>query len=72
MRRADNGSAQEVKPDALLTVPEVADLLRLSVKAVYSLVETRRIPHVRVSNRLRFHRQEIYAWLDGNRVPAEE
>lgn len=53
----------------LLTVSEVAGLLRLSVKGIYVLVETRRIPVVKVGNRLRFFRGEIEAWLEENRLP---
>ena len=56
----------------LLTVPEAAALLRLTPKGVYALVEARRIPFVRVSNRVRFFREEVLSWLQENRVPAKE
>jgi excisionase family DNA binding protein len=56
----------------LWTVPEVADFLRVSRKGVYSLVETRKIPFVRISNRIRFFRSDVLAWLEENRVPASE
>lgn len=50
-------------PDGpLLTVDEVAGLLRLSATTVYRLVEARRIPHLRVSRSLRFLRGEVLAW----------
>ena len=52
----------------LLTVEEVAELLRLTPKGIYAMVAARRIPFVRVSNRIRFRRSEITAWLDQNRV----
>jgi len=56
----------------LLTVPEIAALLRFTVKGVYALVESRRIPFVRVSNRVRFLRSDVLRWLQENRVPASE
>ncbi len=55
---------------AIMTVAEVADLLRLKPKGVYSLVENRRIPFVKVSNRVRFFRADVLAWLQENRVPS--
>ena len=58
--------------DELLTVPEVAELLRFTVKGIYPLVEARRIPFVRISNRLRFCQTDVLAWLRENRVPSVE
>ena len=54
----------------LLTVTEVAKLLRLTPKGVYAMISARRIPFVRVSNRVRFIRSELHRWLEGNRVDA--
>ena len=56
----------------LLTIPDVAALLRLTRKGIYGLVETRRIPHVRVDNRVRFIGADVLRWLEQNRVPALE
>lgn len=56
----------------LLTVFDVSAILRLTPKGVYSLVEARRIPFIRVSNRVRFIRQDVLNWLWENRVPALE
>ena len=54
----------------LLTVDEVAELLRLTPKGVYAMAAARRIPHVKVSNRLRFVRQEIERWIGVSHVTA--
>jgi excisionase family DNA binding protein len=54
----------------LLTVTDMADWLRLTPKGIYALVEARRIPFVKISNRLRFSQAEIERWLRDNRVPA--
>lgn len=58
--------------DELLTPDDVCAVLRLSKKAVYALVERRAIPHIRVSNRLRFAKTDVLRWLEKNRVPALE
>ncbi len=72
-RAMDDGGSSDSFPrlprTELLTVPEVAELLRLTPKGVYALVESRRIPFIRVSNRVRFRRSEIEKWLDGQQVP---
>ena len=54
----------------LLTVKEVARLLQFTEKGVYSLVENRRIPYVRISNRIRFLQSDVLEWLQENRVSA--
>jgi excisionase family DNA binding protein len=54
--------------DALLTVPEVAALLRLTRKGIYALVEGRKIPFIKVSNRVRFRRGDVEAWLKAQTV----
>lgn len=68
----DEDPDPEEPPRRLMTVSEVADLLRLSPKGVYSLVERRCIPFVRISNRLRFSRRDVISWLEENRVPSQE
>ena len=61
-------SDEQLDLPRLLTVPEVAELLRLSAKGVYSLVEARRIPFVRVSNRVRFIAADLVGFIEKNRV----
>lgn len=67
------GGAEPLKDDiVLLTVREVAALLRLTEAGVYSLVAQRKIPHFKISNRVRFTRSDVVAWLERNRVPSRE
>ena len=47
----------------LLTVEEVAKLLRLSPRGVYNLVAARRIPHIKLGTRVRFKAEQIEEWL---------
>ena len=59
--------------DRLLSVSEVAEVLKLSVGTIYHLVSQKRIPVVRLSARcIRFDRRTISAWLDGLSEPAAD
>ena len=71
-RRTFTGRSPKTHRHTLLTVTEVAELLRLTPKGVYSLIENRRIPFVKVSNRVRFFESDVISWLRKNRVPALE
>lgn len=59
-------------PSDLLTVREVATMLRLTEKGVYNLVAARRIPYVKISNRVRFLASDVVEWLRRHRVAASE
>ena len=54
---------------SLLTVPEVADALRCSVRTVRRLVESPSdaIPHVRIGRRLLVQADDLANWLQGRR-----
>jgi putative molybdopterin biosynthesis protein len=52
-----------VQHEATLTVPEVADILRVSRQTVYILVRTGKIPHFRVGSKVRFNRRDIEAMM---------
>ena len=51
----------------LLTLPEVADLLRLSEKTVRRLVAARRMPCVRLGRQLRFVQSDIVRWVSARK-----
>jgi excisionase family DNA binding protein len=52
--------------EALLTVREVATLLRVSTATIYALAARQELPHVRVSNALRFRPEDVRAFRDGS------
>ena len=52
----------------LLTLDEVAELLRVSKTSVYRLVERRALPFYRVSGLLRFDHADIETFLGTGRV----
>ena len=51
----------------LLTVREVAVLLRLHEKTVYSMVARGELPSIRLGRRVRFSRDDIIRWLSARR-----
>ena len=52
-----------IEPGDLLTVAEMARLLRLTVSGVMRLKGRENLPYYRVGNRLLFDRHEIALWL---------
>jgi excisionase family DNA binding protein len=65
-RWARKGGVVNTVPE-LLTVDEVAALLRTSRKAVYAMIERRQLPGVRrIGRRVLVSRIELLHWLDHN------
>ncbi len=57
----------------LLTMAEVADVLRTSSKATYAMVARGQLPGVvRIGRRVLVHADELVDWLDQKRVPSLE
>ncbi|MPY90588.1 MAG: helix-turn-helix domain-containing protein [Luteitalea sp.] len=58
---------------SLLTVDEVADLLRTTRRAIYAMVERRQLPGVvRIRRRVLLRADELLHWLDQKRAPSPE
>jgi excisionase family DNA binding protein len=51
----------------LMTVPEVADFLRLHPKTVYDLVARSELPCVRVGSAIRFDARDIASWVSARK-----
>ena len=55
----------------LLTTAEVADLLRTSQKAIYSMIARGQLPGVvRIGRRVLIRSDELVGWLDHSRTPS--
>lgn len=54
----------------LLTIEDVAGILRLSKTSVYRLVERRELPFCRVGRNLRFTREDLETYLGARRVDS--
>lgn len=55
----------------LMTPGQVAQMLQVTVRTVQRLVDTRRIPHVKVGQQNRFVRADIEQWLEHNSRPVQ-
>jgi excisionase family DNA binding protein len=68
-------STPSVVPPAdaiLLTVPEVASILRLSPSAIRSWILQKKIPFVKLHNKaVRIHRSDVNSLIAASLVPAE-
>lgn len=53
--------------EKLLTLREVAELLRVSEKSVRRLVAYRRLPCVRIGRALRFQSSDVLRWISARR-----
>jgi len=54
----------------MMTVQEVADLLRISRFSVYNMVKRGELPAMKVLNKLRFNHQNIEHYLNKKRINA--
>jgi len=66
-----NMNLDDHKP--LLLVTEVADLLRTSRKAVYSMIERGQLPGVtRIGKRVLLRRDDLLEWLRQKSTPSQK
>jgi len=54
--------------DELLTVKQVAELLKLHKIAIYKLCYRRQIPYITIGRTKRFDKSKIMDWLEKNTV----
>jgi len=61
--------SRDVRPRSLelLTVRDVARVLRVSTATVYRLCDTGELPQVRVSNAIRVHPEDLEDYVRGQR-----
>lgn len=52
----------------LLTVAEVAEMLKLKKKVIYQLRAEHKIPYVMIGKSIRFRKEDLEQWLDENTV----
>jgi excisionase family DNA binding protein len=58
--------------DDILTIPEVAELLRIAEKTVYTLAQRAEIPAFKVGGQWRFSRGAIQAWIEERTRSAQQ
>jgi excisionase family DNA binding protein len=64
----ENMSADFDPTIELLTIPEVAELLKISIPTVRTLQQRRLIPFFKVGGSIRFNRSDIVSYLKKKRV----
>jgi len=57
-------------PDEILTLPEVAQLLKVADKTVYTMARKGELPAFKVRGQWRFTREDIHAWIERQKVAA--
>lgn len=58
-------------PEQMLTVSDLAELLKVEKQSVYWMNKTGRGPkRIRVGREVRYRRADVEAWLKRNEVPA--
>jgi len=54
----------EVAADEILTLKEVARLLKVADKTVYTMAQNKEIPAFKVRGQWRFRREDMDRWID--------
>jgi excisionase family DNA binding protein len=54
--------------DKFYTVPEVAELLKISQSKMYRLVQKGVIPYIKIGRNVRIRESDLLAWIDQNYV----
>lgn len=54
-------------PDEIMTLPEVANLLKIAEKTVYTMSQKAEIPAFKVRGQWRFKRSDIYDWIEAQK-----
>ena len=58
----------DTRMETLLTAREVACYLKLSKSKVYYMIQTKKIPHVRIGRNVRIKETDLKAWLENNTI----
>lgn len=55
-------------PDEILTLPEVAQLLKVADKTVYTMAQKSELPAFKVRGQWRFKRVDLEQWIEHQKV----
>lgn len=58
--------------DEILTLPEVAELLKVAEKTVYSMAQKRQLPAFKVGGQWRFKRVDIDQWIEQRKAALRD
>lgn len=54
--------------DRIMTIPQVAEYLQISKSKLYWLVQTRRIPHLKIGRNVRVRESDLQKWLEAQKL----
>ena len=54
----------------LLTIKEAAEYLRISIPGIYRLTSQKRIPFIKLGQRVLFDLQDLVIWLNSKKIPG--
>ncbi len=57
-------------PDEFLTLPEVAQLLKVAEKTVYTMAQQGELPAFKVRGQWRFKRADLDVWVEEQKAAA--
>ncbi len=57
-------------PDEILTLPEVAQLLKVAEKTVYTMSQKSQLPAFKVRGQWRFKREDIDHWIEQQKAAS--
>ncbi len=55
-------------PDSILTLPEVAGLLKVAEKTVYTMAQRGQLPAFKVRGQWRFKRSDLEQWIEDQKA----
>jgi len=61
-----------VPSDEILTLKEVAKLLKVAEKTVYTMAQNNELPAFKVRGQWRFRREDIDRWIEQQKAHAAE
>ncbi len=57
--------------DKILTIPEVAEVLKISKAKIYMLVSKKKIPHIKIQRNVRIRESDLVKWLEQQTVTVD-
>ena len=58
-------------PESILTLPEVAGLLKVAEKTVYTMAQRGQLPAFKVRGQWRFKRSDLDQWIEDQKAMAK-
>jgi excisionase family DNA binding protein len=59
-------------PDEILTLPELAQLLKVAEKTVYTMAQNGDLPAFKVRGQWRFKRADLDLWIERQKATSRE